>query len=130
MSKKSSLRSRTIRLASENKALRPHLLKVLKACEGDIMGCGPEADGMAGRTWGKPDLYGGGKGSPNAPRDDHKAPGYHSHSGHPPAGCNKGGQPGCEGTYEQRKTYNNWFRKNVCPGHQYKCDRSKGKGPS
>jgi len=51
---KDSLRSRTIRLASENKALRPHLLRVIQACDA----CG-ESDMEGGRKFQKGPGYGG-----------------------------------------------------------------------
>lgn len=95
-----SLRSRAIRLASENKSLRPHLLKVIKSC--DAMACGEEADMMGGRTWGNPD--------PHSTPDD--AVPYHSHPDSPSSG---------EDGSAQRKKYNDWFRKNVCPGHKTNC---------
>ena len=97
---KDSLRSRTIRLASENKNLRPHLLRVLKSC--DAMGCDMEGPEMAGRTWGNP--------NPGAPVDD-SVP-YNKHPNSPDAGT--------DGS-TQRAKYNQWFRENVCPGHATNC---------
>ncbi|MDB4278091.1 hypothetical protein N9917_00515 [Deltaproteobacteria bacterium] len=99
---KNSLRSRTIRLAHDNKQLRPHLLRALKAYEGDLEACG-EADLMAGRTWGGLDS--------DQPADDGN-PNYNSHPDSPSAGADGSGQ---------RAKYNQWFRKNVCPGHKTQC---------
>jgi hypothetical protein len=96
-----SLRSRTIRLASTNKDLRPHLLRALKAYEGDMEACG-EGDLMAGRTWGNPD--------PHSTPDD--ATPYNKHPNSPDAGADGSGK---------RKKYNDWFRKNVCPEHATNC---------
>ena len=120
---KNSLRSRTIRLASENKALRPHLLRALQAYEGDMAACGDdmgEGDFMAGRTWGAPDLFGGGKGNPGATPDDKPKPYNKRNLG--PGGCNKGGQPGCDGTYAERLEYNKKYRNEVCSKGKHKTD--------
>lgn len=105
---KTTLRARTIRLASENKNLRPHLLRVLRSC--DEMACDMmsddemfEDDLMAGRKWGPPNGV-------QKPVDDSDP--YNIHPDSPPAGENRS---------TQRKKYNEWFRKNVCPGHKTTC---------
>lgn len=97
---KNSLRSRTIRLAHENKELRPHLLKALKAFESDMAACG-EGDLMAGRKW----ETGKGKVDDNIPYNG-------PHNLGVPAGANGSAQ---------REKYNEQFRKQVCPGHKTNC---------
>ena len=86
------LRTKIIRLAHSQPELRPLLLPLVKQADDEAM--------MAGRKWD------GGKGTP-----DDNVP-YNSHPDSPPAGA--------DGS-EERKKYNQWFRKNVCPTHKTNC---------
>lgn len=95
-----SLRNRIIRLAYENKELRPHLLRILASCE--------DLDRLAGRRWGGPGA--------DAIPDDNLP--YNKHPDSPPAG---------EDNSPQRKKYNDWFRENVCPKHKTQCGLNKKK---
>lgn len=86
-----ALRSKIIRLAHQNPAMRPHLLPLL------VRTAAGEEGTLAGRTWG----------GPGAGRDwDWNKPEYASHEDSPPAGSN--------GSTERAK-YNKWYRENVCP---------------
>lgn len=93
------------RIAAEHPETRrllvPELRKFACSCpDGDKMADGDEL--LGGRTWGNPD--------PRSTPDDN-AP-YNKHEDSPPAGAD--GSP-------QRKKYNEWFRKNVCPKHKTNC---------
>ena len=102
---KNSLRSRTIRLAHENKTLRPHLLRALKAYEADIAACGDmmAEDVEAGRNW----YTGKGTVDDNVPYN----------------GPHNLGVPAGHGS-TQRSEYNKEYRKQVCPGHATNCGMS------
>ena len=94
------LRAATIRLAYEKPELRPYLIPLLKEADGPSM-----EELMGGRTW---------DGDTSTPEDS--VP-YNSHPNSPPAGPQEKGKP----TSPQRKEYNRWFRKNVCPNHKTNC---------
>lgn len=108
----SSLFDEVQRVASAHPETRAHLVPLLRRYAGEnVVACCTCPDGgksaadeglMGGRTWGNPD--------PHSKPDD-KVP-YHQHEDSPPAGAD--GSP-------QRKNYNNWFRKNVCPKHKTNC---------
>ncbi len=105
----STLRSQIIRLANEKPELRPHLLPILREAMDEM----DEIE--AGREWGKgihrtifdnkPTLGPptGTRGNPKTPPDSNP---YKNHPNSPAAG--EDGSP-------QRKKYNDWYRKNVCP---------------
>lgn len=83
------------RIASRNPETRPHLMPILRK----YADCGD--DMMAGRDWGT----GRGKVDDSIP--------YRSWPDSPPAGKNNS---------PQRETYNEWYRKNVCPDkHKTTC---------
>jgi hypothetical protein len=114
------------RVAAEHPDTRKHLVPLIAkyACgcmdEGDdlmLLEEGePDADDMfAGRAWGKGDT---GRGDPGAKVDDNVP--YHKHPDSPDAGTDGSAQ---------RAKYNDWFRKNVCPGHKTTCGNpALGKG--
>lgn len=85
------------RIASENPETRVHLVPLLRKFAD---GFGDEV--LGGRTWGNPD--------PHSTPDD-SVP-YKHHENSPPAGAD--GSP-------QRKKYNEWYRRNVCPKHKTNC---------
>jgi hypothetical protein len=98
-----NLRSKLIRLAHANPAMRPHLLPLISRTAEDNEGP------LAGRTWGK---GGHGNGNPGADWDWNK-PEYASHEDSPAAGANGSAA---------RLEYNRWYRKNVCPSdHSTNC---------
>jgi len=90
------------RLASQHPETRAHLVPLLRkyACGDEMLAEGDEL--MGGRTWGNPD--------PHSTPDDSSP--YNRHENSPPAGADGSAQ---------RKKYNDWFRKNVCPNHKTNC---------
>ncbi len=114
----SSLRQELQRVASQHPETRKHLIPLLrKFAEEQVVACtcpagighnaadysAAEDDVMGGRTWGNPD--------PHSKPDD--AVPYRHHEDSPPAGADGSAQ---------RKKYNEWYRKNVCPkNHKTNC---------
>ena len=116
----SSLRQELQRVASQHPETRKHLVPLLRKYAEDgsvVVACtcpagighnasdyvASEDEVMGGRTWGNPD--------PHSKPDD--AVPYRHHEDSPPAGAD--GSP-------QRKKYNEWYRKNVCPkNHKTNC---------
>ena len=92
----SKLRAKVAQIARDHPETRAQLLPLLRqtASAGDEF--------LGGRTWGDP--------SPDRAVDDNVP--YHKHKQSPPAG---------EDGSEQRKRYNQWYRKNVCPEHRTNC---------
>lgn len=105
MSDKDLLYSAVKKLAHQEPSLRKHLVPLLRkhACTCDQAVQAADGDElMGGRTWGAPG---------NKKRPDDSVP-YNKHEDSPPAGA--------DGS-SQRKKYNDWYRKNVCPGHKTNC---------
>lgn len=107
-----SLRQAIQRVASQHPETRKHLVPLLRkfAEDGSVVACTCPDGGksaaddelMGGRTWGNPD--------PHSKPDDNTP--YNKHEDSPPAGADGSAQ---------RKKYNEWFRKNVCPKHKTNC---------
>ena len=87
-----TLRDRVIRLASAKPELRQYLLPLLREAM--------EHEMEAGRLWNS---------------DAAKWDAWHPYKGHPNS------PPAGEDGSAERKKYNQWYRKNVCPDHPTTC---------